>query len=79
MSMVLMGIRWHGAPPSLEEVERRYALDPERVDHRFRVVLVDSDQHLYSLRLEREEAAKLRRDENVEGSFGDPRIAAVDR
>jgi hypothetical protein len=77
MSMVLMGIRWPGDRPSLEEVEQRYALDPERVDHRFGVVLVDRDQHLYSLRLDREEAAKLKRDENIVGSFGDPRIAAT--
>jgi len=78
MSMVLMGIRWHGGPPSLEEVERRYALDPERVDQRFGVVLVDAAEHLYSLRLEREEAAKMKRDESVEGPFGDPQIAAVE-
>lgn len=78
MSMVLMGIRWHDGPPSLEEVERRYALDPARVDQRFGVVLVDADAHLYGLRLEAEEAAKVKRDEDVEGLFGDPRIAAVD-
>jgi hypothetical protein len=77
MSMVLLGIRWQDGPPTLEEVERRFALDPQRVDQRFGVVLVDADEHLYGLRLEREEAAKIGR-ESVEGLYGDPRIAAAD-
>jgi hypothetical protein len=71
-----MSIRWPGRPPTLEEIEERFGIDPDGVDRRFGVVEVDPDDHLFTLRLEAAEAAKLGSGQGAEGPFSDPEIAA---
>ncbi len=76
MSKALINLRWPGTPPTLEQVEERFHLDPSGVDRRFGLVEIDPDAHLFALRLDLPEAEKIARavPEDVEGPFSDPVI-----
>lgn len=70
----MVTIHWQGEPPTLSQVVERFALDPSAVDERFGVVEIDPDEHLFALRLDPSQAAKLGATEGADGPFADPEI-----
>lgn len=77
MTKVLMTIRFHGKSPTLGQVQERYSLSDEEVDHDFGLVEIDPDEHLYTLMVEESAARKIRDDGEweVKGPYANVRIA----
>jgi hypothetical protein len=59
---------------TLEEVRRRLGLAPEEVDPAFGVVNISPAEHLYTILVDEEAAARVAGADPVQGVHSDPRI-----
>ena len=74
MAKVMMNIQ-SDQPPTLGELKERLGLREEEIDRNFGVVLIDPDDHLYTIRVEHDAAAKvLNNVAHTTGPYQDPKI-----
>lgn len=72
MARVMVTLRLDPEQASLDEVRRLLGLAPEEVDPRFGVV--SPAEHLYTILVDQEAAARIADAPQVEGVFSNPRI-----
>jgi hypothetical protein len=74
MARVMVTVRLPPEQATLEEVRRRLGLAPEEVDPAFGVVNISPAEHLYTILVDEEAAARVAGADPVQGVYSDPRI-----
>jgi hypothetical protein len=74
MAKVMVTLRLEPQQASLPEVRRLLGLAPEEVDPGFGVVNISPAEHLYTILVEEQAAARVGDADQVEGVFSNPRI-----
>ena len=74
MAGVMVTLRLPPEQATLEEVRRLLGLSPEEVDPAFGVINISPAEHLYTILVDEEAAARIADAEPVEGVYSNPRI-----
>jgi hypothetical protein len=76
MGKVMITLRSPRGAPSIEEIEREYALQPTDIDREFGVVQIDDLEHEYTILVEESAVHRIRSTDtwSVSGPFSNPRI-----
>lgn len=77
MTKVMVTIKAHDGPPTLDAVIERYQLGPDDIDADYGVVEIDPADRLYVILVEPDAAARIQPTEQWEtgGPYSNPRIA----
>jgi hypothetical protein len=74
MARVMVTLRLPPEQATLEEVRRLLGLTPEEVDPAFGVVNISPAEHLYTILVDEEAAARVADADPVQGVYSNPRI-----
>ncbi|MFO0896648.1 MAG: hypothetical protein U0836_04375 [Pirellulales bacterium] len=76
MAKVMVNLSGLSAPPTLAEVQARYGLSADDLDPEFGVIEVDPEEHIYTVLVEEQAAARITgADPATGGPFSNPPIA----
>jgi hypothetical protein len=74
MTRMMVTLRLAPERANLEEVRQLLGLAPEEVDPAFGVVNISPAEHLYTILVDEDAAARIANADPVEGVYGNPRI-----
>lgn len=76
MAKVMMTVRVDKGTPTLQDIQQKFSLTDDEIDHKFGVIEVDPLEHLFTFLVEETAIGKITdADEwKIEGPFSNPRI-----
>jgi hypothetical protein len=74
--MVMMNVQGLDDKPSIDDVAKKLNVIASAIDPKFGVILVDPEQHIYTVRVDKDQLPKhMQQSEGVSGPYSDPKIA----
>ncbi len=76
MAKVMMTVRVNEGTPSLKDIQQKFSLTDDEIDHKFGVIEVDPLEHLFAFLVEETAIGKIAdADEwKIQGPFSNPKI-----
>jgi hypothetical protein len=77
MAMVILTLTLPGTKPTLSNVMRRFGLGREEIDQRFGVRVINTNDHLYAIKLAPDAVSKVRAKERTATTHSNLRVRAI--